>query len=48
MTQKNMLKSLLMDPLKDLHNKVKDEVEDEFIKIGQVAPGPDTHLFDIQ
>ena len=48
MAQKNMLKSLLIEPLRDFHNKVKDEVEDEFVNIRQVAPGPDTQIFEIQ
>ena len=43
-----MLKSLLIEPLKDFHNKVKEEVEDNTINIRQVAPGPDTQMFEIQ
>jgi len=41
-TQKNMLKSMLIEPLRDFHNKVKEETEDNSLNIRQVAPGPDT------
>ena len=38
---------MLIEPLKDFHNKVKEEVEDNTIDIRQVAPGPDTQILEI-
>lgn len=34
--------------MREFHNKCKDGLEDEFVPIRQVAPGPDTEIFELQ
>ena len=45
-TQINLLKLILVEPLKRLHMNVKENVEED-IPIKKVAPGPDTEIFEI-
>lgn len=43
-----MLKLILIEPMKEFHSAVKDEMEDEFVKFKLCAPGADLALFQIQ
>ena len=43
-----MLKLILIEPMKEFHGAVKDEMEDEFVKFKHCAPGADVALFDVQ
>lgn len=43
-----MLKLILVKPMKNYHEAVKDEMEDEFVAFKNVAPGADVALFNQQ